>query len=838
MASDRGVSIAANLPPRAKRLSLRIADLGIPIPPRISTFLDGPEVAGLEGALAWGIQDIDSDSQLKLTWASGRLPDLHDLAVEHGHAGAAHFLPIATIGRDAHMFAVDTSDPALAVYTWDADGGFKKWADDFEAFTRNLRRRGEKSPVEKLEQALEQAGESDDDEAGAKRPDDATVIELLTPAIARFPQSLTTDDEGADELGRALRRLGDAWKARDLGKARAYYERAAALGDEPAGIGLCDLLLADAAYEQLVERAGKLAADSWRGGNNYTWFHSRNHLGRGYLLTNRPRQAIRAYHQISQLAVDDPAKIRIAVADLRALRHGPRAAALRDVHATIDDILGWLDVPPAEPGAAEVAALRSWWTALPAAVREAFTSELALGAAPTDADLARVSRVTSLSVTDAGLTDASWVTRLQRLDDLDLSENDLTDLTPIAALPLLTRLDVSNNKLTSLRPLASSTRLKRLVVDENPLTGLEGLEGLHELEELHACEAGLESVEPLRGLQGLVEVTIYENAIADISPLASCPRLKEISCFTNPITSGLAALGALRWLESVDAGDASKVADVKALRAANAFVSIDQWYPDDDADGVEVAHPPDPTARAWWDGLSPVWKRALIDSELHTGKREPDDGELDNLLREDSLTIDNVPLVTLEPIAKLVRADFLCFENAGLSDLSPVSRLPRLRDLIVRDNPGIDLVSLAPAEVLEGLYIERCGVSSLIGLERCRALRVLRAEDNHVDDLRPLAELTELRLVELEGNQVSNLAPLGKLVRLATLKLGLTRVTDLAPLAGCRGLRELEVWGTPRLANALVLAELPLLTSVISHGSIPAADVAELRRRNPRLVID
>ena len=817
------MSIAANLPPRSKRLSLRLVDLGVVIPPRVTTFLDGPEVAALDGALAWGIAEIDSDSKLKLTWASGRLPDLLDVAVEAGHAEPTRYLPIATIGT-THMFAVDTADPQLAVYTWEADAGFTKWADDFDSFTRKLRKRGEKSPSEKLEAALEIARAHD------KAGNHAGVLAVLTPAIASFPTSLGYNDDGRDELGEAYDLLGTAWKAKDPAKAREHYRIAVTLGNDAAILHLCELLFASGDYEQLVIAGEKALPEA---GHNVAR-PLRSYLGRGYVLTDRPRLATRMYHQISQDAAEYPDHIREAVTELAKLRDHPKA----DPYA-LDVILRWLDVPPPELPADKLAALRVWWPALPEAVRSAITENLSLAdeAHPTDDELARISRITSLTVTEGGLTDLSWVTQLDRLDDLDLTENELNDLSPIAKLPVLTRLDVSNNTVTTLRALQACTRLEYLNVSENPLAGLEGVEQLHDLEELHACSAGLESVEPLRGLRGLAEVSIYENKIADLSPLAGCPRLKELSCFTNPITSGLAALGALPRLESVDAGDDSKADDVKALRAANPFVTIDQWSPDNPADSVDRVHEPDPAARAWWNALPKVWKKALLEHEIYSSKKEPDDDDLQGLLRDDSVSIDNVPLLTLEPMRRLARLDYLCVQNTGIVDLSPIARAPRLVDLIVRDNK-IDLVSLAPAEKLEELYMDRCSVSSLIGLERCRALRKLQAEDNHVDDLRPLAELTELRVIGLEGNQVSSLAALAKLSQLHTLKLGLTRVTDLAPLAGCTALRTLEVWGTPSLANALVLAELPRLATVISHGSIPKTDLAELRRRKPHLAID
>ncbi len=825
------MSIAANLPPRAKRLSLRIADIGVSIPPRVQSFLDGPEVEALDGALAWGIEDIDSDSKLKLKWASGRLHDLYDLAVEGGHAEHTRYLPIATIGSETHMFAVDVTDPALAVYVFEGESGFKKWADAFDSFTKKLRRRGEKNPTEKLEAAFETA--KTHGEAG----NHAAVIEILTPVVARFPKTLTYNDDGRDELGVAYDLLGVAWKAtKDLARATECFEVAVGLGCEAAGLNLCSLLLDHYKdYEKLVTLGEKQAKETWRGSDNHAWFQIRNYLGRGYLLTARPREAMRTYHQIAELAVEDPPRIREAVEALKALRED-RPQADRDA---IESILRWLDVPAPEMPAARLATLRAWWPALPPAVREAIREAINLEAdtEPGDAELIRISRLTELTVTEAELTDISWVAQLEQLDELDLEENDITDLTPLSTLAALTDLDISNNKITSLRPLAKLTRLERLVADENPLTGLEGLEQLHDLEDLHVIQAGLESLEPLRGLRGLEDITIYENKLVDISPLADCPRLKQISSFTNPITKGLAALGKLPWLESVDVGDQSSFDDIKALRAANPFVSIDHWYSDNDNESVDVVHTPDPTARAWWDALPTIWKRRFAEDEIYCGKKEPDDEELQGLLREDSITIENHPLGNLEPIRKLARVDYLNFENTGVTDLSPLSRLPRLRDLLIRHNK-IDLVSLAPAERLEELYMEGCGVSSLIGLERCRALREIRAEGNHVDDLRPLADLTELRVLDFEGNRVSDLAVVANLTKLRTLKLGLTRVTDLAPLARCKALRTLEVWCVPTLANALVLAGLPELTSVISHGSIPKADVEELRRRKPRLVID
>jgi Leucine-rich repeat (LRR) protein len=199
------------------------------------------------------------------------------------------------------------------------------------------------------------------------------------------------------------------------------------------------------------------------------------------------------YHHITELAVEDPPKVRKPF----AIRSCASDRADRDA---IEAILRWLDVPARETPPERIAALRTWWRALPTPVQEAIRENITMenDGDPTDPDLVRISRITELRITEGELTDLSWVSQLEQLEDLDLEENEITDLSPLTSLTALKDLDISNNKITSLRPLAKLTRLERLVADENPLTGLEGLEQLHDLKDFH-IQAGLESIEPLRG---------------------------------------------------------------------------------------------------------------------------------------------------------------------------------------------------------------------------------------------------------------------------------------------------------------------------------------------------
>ncbi|MBX3158559.1 MAG: hypothetical protein KF773_21495 [Deltaproteobacteria bacterium] len=823
------MSMPANQPViRRGSHSSKLARFKVPIPARIASFFDGPELAEYDGRRAHGLRGWSGDTKLKVHFGSPRLGACHAYASDGHFAGAAALLPIAAAGTETRMFAVDTASPALAVHLFDDEEGWSKFADGFDAFLANLLRKGEKTPTEHLAGAYERAKELHD---AAQHAD---VIATLEPMLARFPEGLDVWDDARGALGAAHNLVGIAHeKAGDLERALAAYRRGLALGADSAGLNIVDLYFDHFHdYAKVIELAEERRRHTWAN-DAYAWFHLRNYLGRAYLLTERPADAVRAYHQISDRSPAE--KVAEAVTDLRELLERPGVD-----RATAESILAWLARPRTAPPSLERAAeLRAWWSELPEPVKEAVRTGLDLedDADLTDEQLVRATELDELSVTHDEHDDLGWLGMFTRLDDLSLEGTGISDVAPIARHTSLTRLDLGENQVTSLRPLAALTRLVRLACGENPLGSLDGVEAMRDLRDLHAPKTGIASLEPLRGLPELVEVTLYENEIEDLAPLATCPRLKKISAFSNPLARGVAALAALPWLESVHCGDAGPRDEIDQLRRASAAIEVEHWtHPQperaDDGDPAE--------RRAWWSALPPAW-RARLAKLLDRDERdrpEPSDEALRALLGEDHVSLDEGPLPDLEPLRRFVRADYVCIAQTGATDLAAVAALPRLRDLVARDNPLTSLAPLAAARHLEELYLQRCGVASLAGLEGCPALRELSAEDNAIADLSPLTNLAELRELDLEGNRVASVTALAGKARLHTLRLGQNRITDVSALATCTSLRTLEIWANPGVRGAIALAALPELRRLISHGALPPRELDELRRRRPDLVVD
>lgn len=752
----------------------------------------------------------------------------HDILSTYGESlpQTASFVPLAYVGRrpDDEAFAVDPSKPELPVYFFEHEAGYHAFAPSLDAFTSSLLAKGEKTPLEKLAKLVEKAVKLDEKKKYAE------VVALLEPGLEGIPRVRTPM---VDTLPRAVNLLGLGYRyTGKTDRAIAMFEEAARLGEDNGYLNLCELyeeVLGD--HARTIEVAKPLVARGYRLGS-YAWFWARNYLGRAYVVVGDLPRATRAFHEIHvEHAVDKPANVAKAIEGLETLATEKGG----EVAVRAKAILAWLAAPPQPFPAAEIAAARAWWTGLQPKVRAKVAGSAKVEGEPADEALGRVLRLESIDVSNAGVEDLSFLKPLRHVTSIDVEGNPLVDFSTLPDMPRLERLRASEcKKLVSTRGLERAPNLTHLTARECTIADLEGLASLTAMVDLDLAKNELKDIAALSKMSELEDVTLYNNKITDLTPLGGCTRLKKISCFGNDkIAKGLLALVGLRRLEEI--GAISWEISEKEMDA------FQEARPDVDLDAEGRSKPlrrdTNDADRAWWASLDahPALRAALradLDDET------PIDEQLGKLVDEDHISIEDSGVTSIAPLAQLKQLDFLAVSGNPLESFAGLENHERLERVRARGTRVRDLRPLAGRSSLFELDVTETPITSLEGLEGCPGLRKLKFADTAVKSLAPLAATAELREIAFSGAPVDDLGPLAKHCHLRLVDCSATEVRDLSPLAACTALQRIDCYGLAGVTGLTALAALPRLRVVHGRGCLDPAEIAELQKARPDVLVD
>jgi len=132
------------------------------------------------------------------------------------------------------------------------------------------------------------------------------------------------------------------------------------------------------------------------------------------------------------------------------------------------------------------------------------------------------------------------------------------------------------------------------------------------------------------------------------------------------------------------------------------------------------------------------------------------------------------------------------------------------------------------AAIEDELWLTDPTPTDLLGLTHLNAIY------RHIADLMGLEHAANLRVLGLRDNQISDLTPLSGLTQLVSLNLSMNQIDDLSPLARLSNLKNLDVHDNPMVTDISVVAEMPLLeTLIIRFNSVsdisPLADANHLQ---------
>ena len=206
------------------------------------------------------------------------------------------------------------------------------------------------------------------------------------------------------------------------------------------------------------------------------------------------------------------------------------------------------------------------------------------------------------------------------------------------------------------------------------------------------------------------------------------------------------------------------------------------------------------TDRAWWNSLSPEWKKVIQKQQFKGKDVTPTDEQLVEIAKMTFLELSgNKTIKSLKPAANLTLLEIVRCNGSAIESLEGLEGLMNLKDLDCSDNDNI--TSLLPISASYNLERLNCGNTMVKSLSPLKDLKRLTYLDVHlatVLDLRVLKGLDNLTVLNVAENaSLFSLEGVNFLPNLTELNLSDTRVESLAPLETLKNLKILSFEKAP-----------------------------------------
>jgi len=361
-------------------------------------------------------------------------------------------------------------------------------------------------------------------------------------------------------------------------------------------------------------------------------------------------------------------------------------------------------------------------------------------------EIASLSNLTTLSLTNCGLTDVSFLSGLTALRTLYLPDNRINDLTALSALTELRTVYLDRNPLTDLTPLTKLPGLSMLSIQGVTIADYV----LADLKEaMPNCrifsDSVVEETRPI-SLGGAVftedveELDLSYRNVTDISRLSYCLQLRDLNLAGNPIESYSVLSGLPRLSVLTLSQTGLTDAQLEFFSTLERLTYLDlRDNPLLTAEGLEALEKALPECQIFHDT---VYYTVTLGGQTLTSDAQ------------------EVDLTT-----------------SGLGDLQGLEKFTMLRRLVIYGN----------------------GVRELSPLAGIVTLEELSAGYNNLEDISALSGHTALRRLDLSHNAVGDVSVLSGCTGLEELDLSYNNVYELAHLNACTALRQLDVTGNPAI---------------------------------------
>ena len=359
------------------------------------------------------------------------------------------------------------------------------------------------------------------------------------------------------------------------------------------------------------------------------------------------------------------------------------------------------------------------------------------------AEIATLTKLTTLSLTNCGVSDLRFLAGLSQLRTLYLPDNKINDLTPISGLGQLKTLYLDRNPLTDLTPLTALPALTTLSIKGVTIAGYV----LSDLTQaMPNCrifsDSVVEEARPvsLGGAAFTEDVEVLDlsgKGITDITRLSSCLQLRELDLSGNPLGS-LATLSGLPKLAKLTLRAAGLTDESLAFLATLQHITYLDIRDNDDltAEGLDALEDA-------LSGCQVVHDTVFYAVTLGGRRLTSDMTEID---------VSGSGVVLLNGLEKFQQLWRLVLSENAVSDIGPLREIYCLEELALGHNNITDLSPLQGHNLLRKLDLSHNSIRDVYPLSDCTGLTELDLSYNQITYLSNLNTCTSLRLLDVTGN--------------------------------------------------------------------------------------
>ena len=405
--------------------------------------------------------------------------------------------------------------------------------------------------------------------------------------------------------------------------------------------------------------------------------------------------------------------------------------------------------------------------------------------------LVKQNKITSLQLSQNGLTTMLPFARIQNLQSLDFSNNQWADVTELKNFPKLETLNISSNPIDTIKVLPALPMLKELNIAYTTIYPLAKIGEWKSIESLDAREINISDLKALPVFPNLKRLDLSDNKIKSYMLLGKYPLLENLTLnnaleyysFNLPL---LPALKTLTMHNNNNAMQQSYVVD-KLLNCIN--------LKELDLGGDQISIIP-----AASDTCNAILKEQFCNS-LQT------------------LRLNGNIISYLNGISKFANLEILEIANNHLESLKGIESLKYLKTLIVNSNAGLkDIAGLRGAFDLQSLDLASCKqIRDYTSLGSLQQLTSLDLSQTGFNNMNVLGTLNQLTFLDISYNEITDISILKDKKLLTELIISGNRIENLTPLYALQQLKRLVVIGVNNIDEIKKLKAALPHTEVISN---------------------